>query len=211
MTPNEEAEDREFLRWYGRWAPMRPAEVAERMSGLGVPWWIVGGWAVDAFSGQPRDHDDVDVAFFRDDLAAVHAHLSPTLCIWSNLGGTLRPLKQPEDRLEGARQLWVRGDAHGPWLMDLAMTPHAGDTWISVRDDRLRLPLEEATFRVDGIRYLRPEIVLHLKARLHRSKDERDLEVLLPGLNLRARRWLRDALEMTQPDHPWLDRLAAPA
>lgn len=208
MKPEEEAEEQEFFRWYGHWAPMRPSDVAAHMGGISVPWWIVGGWAVDAFSGEPRDHDDVDVAFFRGDLAAVHAHLSPTLCIWSNLGGTLRPLKRPEDLLEGARQLWVRADADGPWLLDLAMTPHEGDTWISVRDDRLRVPLDEATFRGDGdIRYLRPEIVLHQKARLHRSKDERDLNILLPRLDAHARAWLRDALEMTEPEHPWLERV----
>ena len=210
MGPDEAAEDREFLRWYGSWADLQPRDVAKLLAGVDAPWWIVGGWAIDAFTGEPRDHDDVDVAFFRGDLAAVHAGLSGELCIWSNLGGTLRPLKQPDDLLEGARQLWVRADASGPWLLDLAMTPHEGDTWISVRDDRLRMPLDAATFRAaDGIRYLRPEIVMHLKARLRRTKDERDLSVILPRLDHRARTWLREALTLTNPDHPWLARLEA--
>jgi len=89
-----------------------------------------GGWAVDAFTGVPREHEDIDVAFFRVDLPVVLERLSPELCVWSNLSGTLRPLRKAEDLLEGARQLWVRRDGDSPWLMDLAITPHEGDTWI---------------------------------------------------------------------------------
>ena len=35
---------------------------------LDAPWWIVGGWAIDAFTGRPREHHDIDVGFFRADL-----------------------------------------------------------------------------------------------------------------------------------------------
>jgi len=60
-------EDRQFYRWYGPWAPLTPAEVAARLEGLDACWWIVGGWAVDAFTGVSREHEDVDVAFLRDE------------------------------------------------------------------------------------------------------------------------------------------------
>ena len=35
----------------------------------------------------------------------------------------------------------------------------------------------------DGIRYLRPEIVLSFKARAHRPQDEADFEAVLPLLD----------------------------
>jgi hypothetical protein len=206
----ETEEDRDFYRWFGAWAPLTPPEVAHRLDGLAARWWIVGGWAVDAFSGIPRDHEDIDVAFFRADLPIVLARLSPDLCVWSNLSGTLRPLRKAEDLLEGARQLWVRRDGDSPWLMDLAMTPHDGDTWISPRDDRIRRPFDDATFvAADGIRYLRPELVLFMKARFTRASGERDFATILPMLEPERRDWLREAIALLYPDHRWLDGLKA--
>jgi hypothetical protein len=203
-------EDRDFYRWYGAWDPLTPAEVAARLAGLAARWWIVGGWAVDAFTGSPRVHEDIDVAFFRADLPAVLAQLSPDLCVWSNLSGTLRPLRKAEELLDGARQLWVRRDGQSPWLMDLAMTPHDGDTWISPRDDRIRRAFDEATFvAADGIRYLQPELVLFMKARVTRASGERDFATALPLLEPERRAWLREAVALVHPGHRWLDRLRA--
>jgi hypothetical protein len=205
----EAEEDRDFYRWYGAWAPLTPAEVAQLLDGLAAPWWIVGGWAVDAFTGVAREHEDIDVAFFRSDLPAILDRLSPGLCVWSNLSGTLRPLREPDDLLDGARQLWVRRDGDSPWVMDLAMTPHEGDTWISPRDDRVRLPLTDATFMAaSGIRYLRPELVLFMKARTARSKDDADLAAILPSLDPSAGVRLRGWLELVHPGHHWLGLIA---
>lgn len=200
--------DEEFYRWYGDWASVRPEAAAALLEGAGVRWWIVGGWAVDAFTGVAREHEDIDVGFFRADLPAVLAHLSRELCVWSNLSGTLAPLQAPSDLLDGARQLWVRRDARSPWLLDLAMTAHDGDTWISPRDERVRLPFEEATFvAADGIRYLRPELVLYMKARVARPKDDADLDRILPKLDPAAVGRLRAWLELVHPGHRWLVRL----
>ena len=202
----EAEEDRDFYRWYGEWAPLKPPEVAATMEGIGARWWIVGGWAVDAFTGVEREHEDVDVAFLRDDLHVMLEHLSPELCVWSNLSGTLRPLRKPEDLLPDCRQLWVRRDGMSPWVMDLAMTPHDGETWISPRDERIRMPLDEATFAGrDGVRYLRPELVLFMKARMARLKDDRDLATILRRLDPARRRWLADAIDLVHPGHRWLE------
>ncbi len=206
----EAEEDRDFYRWYGAWAPLTPEEVARLLEGLPAPWWIVGGWAVDAFTGIAREHEDVDVGFFRADLPALLDRLSPDLCVWSNLSGTLRPLRKADDLLDGARQLWVRRDGDSPWVMDLAMTPHEGETWISPRDDRVRLPIDEATFTApSGIRYLRPELVLFMKARWARSKDDADLATILPSLGPSARGRLREWLDLVHPGHRWLDVIPA--
>jgi aminoglycoside-2''-adenylyltransferase len=201
--------DEEFYRWYGPWAAVSPTEAAALLGGAGVRWWVVGGWAVDAFTGESREHEDIDVGFFRADLAAVLAYLNRDLCVWSNLSGTIRPLRTPGDLLEGARQLWVRRDGESPWLLDLAMTPHDGEVWIAPRDERVRLPFAEATFLADdGVRYLRPELVLYMKARMARPKDDADLQRILPRLEPEARARLRGWLELVDPGHHWLARLA---
>lgn len=66
--------------------------------------------------------------------------------------------------------------------------------------------------RADGVAYQAPEATLLLEARAategrSRPKDEADLARALPGLPPDARRWLRQALEVAQPGHPWLSRL----
>jgi hypothetical protein len=197
-------EDRDFYRWYGPWRPLTPKGVARLMRGSKIRWWIIGGWAVDAFTGVPREHEDIDVAFFRADLPRLIDHLAPRYCIWSNLNGTLRPLRKAEDLLEGARQLWVRRDGGSPWVMDLAMNPHDGDTWISVRDEKIQMPIDDATFEVDGISYLRPEIVIWMKARWDRPKDQPDVAQVLPKLEAERSAWLREILEQKHPGHRWL-------
>ena len=101
-------------------------------------------------------------------------------------------------------------DGDSPWLMDLAMTPHDGDTWISPRDERIRRPFDDATFVAgDGIRYLRPELVLFMKARFARASGERDFATILPMLEPERRDWLREAIALLYPGHRWLDRLRA--
>lgn len=151
--------DEEFYRWYGHWASVRPSAAAEMLEGVGVHWWVVGGWAVDAFTAIAREHEDIDVGFFR---------------------------------------------------ADLAMTAHDGDTWISPRDARVRLPFDQATYGAeDGIRYLRPELVLFMKARVARPKDDVDLERILPLLEPAASQRLRTWLELVHPGHRWLARLRA--
>jgi hypothetical protein len=198
----------EFVRWYGAWSPPEPAMIAQIMAGLAAPWWIAGGWAIEAFTGQSRVHEDSVVALFRAVLPSVLDHLLPTYCVWSNLNGMLRPLRTPAELVDECRQLWVRRDALSPWMIDLLLTPHDGDTWISVRDPAIRRPFTEAVAHHDGLPYLRPEMALHLKARLHRPKDERDFRAAYPRLDATARMWLRSALERADPGHPWLDDLA---
>lgn len=151
--------------------------------------------------------EDIDVSFFREDLPRLLEHLAPRYCVWSNLSGTLRPMRKPEDLIEGSRQLWVRRDGYGPWLFDLAMNPHEGDTWISARWEHVRMPFEQATYIVDGIRYLQPQIVTWMKAHRDRSIDERDLAEILPRLKPGQTRWLQATLQSTHPEHRWLKLL----
>jgi hypothetical protein len=64
------------------------------------------------------------------------------------------------------------------------------------------------------IPFLSPEIVLLFKARhlyvdepnyvLHRQTDENDFQAAHRLLTARRRAWLKKAIEMLYPNHPWL-------
>jgi hypothetical protein len=121
--------------------------------------------------------------------------------------GPWRPLT-PRGLARVMRQLWVRRDGYSPWLFDLAMNPHDGDTWISARHEQVRMPIAEATYVTGGISYLQPEIVMWMKAHRANSKDERDVAEILPRLQPSRIAWLRGTLEATHPGHRWLRLLA---
>jgi hypothetical protein len=74
-TPQEQAEEHAFLRRYGPWAPLDPAGVAAFMAGFERPWWVVGGWAIEAFTGARREHEDVDVSILARDVPALREHV----------------------------------------------------------------------------------------------------------------------------------------
>jgi Aminoglycoside-2''-adenylyltransferase len=51
-----------FQRLYGPWRPASLAQAMELFEEFGRPWWIAGGWAIEAFTGVSRHHEDIDVA-----------------------------------------------------------------------------------------------------------------------------------------------------
>ena len=209
--PAEAADDAEFFRRNGPWAPLDPAGLAAFMAGFDRPWWIVGGWAIEAFTGAAREHEDVDLSILACDIPALRAHVGDRWHLWSNDGGTLRPLSDrfPEV-LDVESQIWIREHALAPWIIDLPITPDRDGLWTDKRLPDHVAPLEDVTWVAEsGIRYLNPEIVLHFKAKLGRPKDDRDLERALPLLSADQRARLRDDVRRTQPGHPWLARLDA--
>jgi hypothetical protein len=209
-SPAEVAEDEEFFRWYGDWAPLDPDGLAAFMDGFERPWWIVGGWSIEAFTGAPREHEDVDLSILACDLTAFREHVGEEWNLWSNHGGTLRPFndRHPEV-LDVQSQVWVRRSAADPWVIDLPITPDRDGLWTSKRDPDHVAPLDDVTWVADdGIRYLRPEIALLYKAVLHRPKDDRDLAVTWPLLGAEQQAWLRDAVRRLYPGHAWVELMA---
>ena len=46
-------------RWAECWTPR---EVARRLAGTSVPWYVAAGWALDLFRGkQTREHPDIEI------------------------------------------------------------------------------------------------------------------------------------------------------
>jgi len=84
-----------------------------------------------------------------------------------------------------------------------------GDEWVYRRDPRIRLPLVRIGRQSDsGLPYLAPEVQLLFKAKQQRAKDEADFARVEPLLDANSRSWLRGALQLTHPDHPWIERLS---
>lgn len=209
--------------------PKALLEIVRALARLRVPWFIAGGWAIDLHLGRvTRTHADVDTLILRDDQATLLGSsdfevrvIIPRPQRLMN-GGTIGPwppgetLKLPVDQLFAYR----RGDpalaeidaahsdpGHRYWF-EILFAESDGRDWIYRRNPAMRLPLNKIGFHsLWGLPYLAPEIVLLFKAKLTREKDRADFRNALPHLSLDARRWLRDALARSHPDHEWLRQL----
>jgi hypothetical protein len=189
------------------WEAWHPAETARRLAGVDVPWCVVAGWSLDLFRGrQTRDHEDLEIAVAERDLPRIREALR-TYELFAILDGQAAPIDDAS--LAASHQTWVRDPAAGRWRLDVMREPWEGDTWICRRHPEIRRPGSEViAVTADGIPYQQPEIALLFKAKHSREKDQEDFEVVLPLLEPERRSWLRDALALVHPGHPWLERLA---
>jgi hypothetical protein len=176
---------------------------------FGRPWWIVGGWAIEAATGYRREHEDTDVSILACDVPAFVEFMKGRWHVWNNVGGVLHPLGGRWATVdEPGSQLWLRANATSPWAVDIPLTPDDHGKWTNkILPDHVDEVDNVTWVADDGIRYLLPEIVLVYKARLRRQKDDADFEATLPLLSDRRRAWIRTALQSTFPGHHWLTRI----
>ncbi|MFI6347581.1 nucleotidyltransferase domain-containing protein [Streptomyces sp. NPDC050560] len=193
-------------RWADAW---RPEQAAERLDGVGVPWCVAAGWALDLFRGeQSRPHGDLEIAVPAAAFPRVRDRF-PEYAFDAVGSGRLWAAPTAE-ALEATHQTWLRDPATGQFLLDVFREPHEGDMWICRRDERLRLPYDAIIERtVDGIPYLIPELVLLFKAKWTRPKDLTDFHGVLPLLDRTRQDRLSEWLERAHPGHPWLAELTS--
>jgi hypothetical protein len=209
LTPEEQDENAFWTRLYGPFEALDLDATRAFFAGFDRPWWVVGGWAMEAFTGVQREHEDIDVSLLARDVPALRAFVADRWHLWTIADGAIRPLtdKYPDPFAPDA-QIWVRRDATSPWVMDVPLTPDDDGRWRNKRLPEHVAPLEEVTWMTeDGVRVLNPEIVLMYKARLDRSKDRRDLGHAWPLLDPTRRAWLRDVVRRLHPEHGWLELL----
>jgi len=218
LVPAFEAFDADLVDW-DAW---HPGEVARRLDGVDVPWYVAAGWALELFLGeQRREHEDLEIGVpakrFGEVVAALDGlefhTVSPDPAKAPRADGrgcTLAtPIGLAGALLESSHQTWALDRAAGAWRLDVFREPSQGDTWISRRHERIRMSYERLIERtLDGIPYARPEVVLLFKAKhADRPKDEADFAAVAPLLEPGRRRWLADALELVHPGHRWLAAL----
>jgi hypothetical protein len=153
------------------------------LSSLTVPYWIIGGWAIDLAAGRvTRDHGDVDVMMLERDKHA----------LWSDLTGVD---VQPAGALGPGRLILHSGKLPLPTEVFLS---RADGTSLVYRRGTHSVTREQAdvTRYRDGIPYLAPEVVLLFKARSTAAKDQHDTETALPLLDAGQRSWLHDTLKL---------------
>jgi len=168
-----------------RWDPWRPEDVARRLSGVTVPWYVAGGWALDLLRGeQTREHGDLE--------------------------GRAWPLDSPAFGV--MHQTWVSEPGTGVYRLDIFREPQRDGAWVYRRDQAIRLPYEQVIRRTaDGIPYLAPEIALLFKAKHSAEpKNQRDFAVTRPLLDDAAAGWLRQALARVHPGHAWISAVGRP-
>jgi hypothetical protein len=203
------------------------------MSAFPRMWTLSGGWAVDAWLGrQTRDHADVDIAVFEDDQLAIFDHLAGWQLIAHDpqvAGDSAEPwdgrhldlpahihARSPDahrrlpDRLEAPTQVGFN--------LEVILNERSSVDWVFSREPRITLPLRRCVRQPAwGVPTLVPEALLFYKATAHfaveelqnhRPQDEPDCVALLPQLTERRRRWLREAISLVHPDHPWLSQLS---
>jgi len=99
----------EGVRLYGPWRVRTPADVADLFEEYRGPWWVAGGWAVEAFTGIHRQHGDLDPSIPRADVALLQNYVAGRLDVWAADNGTLRPLVEPVDKPLAAAWTASRG------------------------------------------------------------------------------------------------------
>ena len=194
------------------------------MAGFAGPWWIGGGWAVDAGAGSlSRPHLDVDVVALRPDAPALSHHLAD--CDVRLPGGQGLAEWRGHELAPADHQLWVRpddGERPERW-QDFAADPGffeilfeqvdvESGTWSFRRNPAVSGPLERFG-RPGG--FLSPEVALLYKAAAAggtepaaASKAQRDFDHAVGHLGSEQRAWLASALQLAHPGHHWTSVLS---
>ncbi|HEY8587962.1 MAG TPA: hypothetical protein VIL55_00280 [Naasia sp.] len=195
----------ELVRLYGPWRGRKPADAAELLRDYPGGWWIAGGWAIEAFTGVPRAHGDIDPGIPRSEVPLLRAHLRGRLDVWAADRGTLTPLVEQSTPIpHSCGNLWLRAGGADPWEYDVTLLDVDDGRWTYKRNASISRPLEHILWESDGLRYLRPEVQLLHKAPGLRPKDQQDFDACRPLLDQAAALWLVSALKTAHPGHPWI-------
>jgi Aminoglycoside-2''-adenylyltransferase len=195
--------------------------VATLLSGLTVPWWITGGWAIDLAVGHvTRDHSDVNIMMLERDEHALRGLTGVDIQLIADgqppgpwpAGRRLtagpdpgpKPPTTGPGRRGGDRLMLRGGDL--PLPAEVIPASAVRVIWVYQQGPRIfTRPLADITRYWQGIPFLAPEVVLLIKARPGTHKpgtdnDQRDFEAALPMLSTGQRSWLKDAIQQ----QPWL-------
>jgi aminoglycoside-2''-adenylyltransferase len=188
-----------------------PRQVLRLLHDLPCPWGIAGGWAVDLFLDRvTREHQDIEVAIFRDDQLVLQDYLS--FRGWSFecvRNGRLYPWLKREALAAPVHEIWGRSEGEPPQRLEVLLNERTTDAFIFRRDPRIKMPIERAFFKSkSGIPILAPEIVMLYKSkRATEHKEQLDFSNIAGALSAEQRQWLLESLGAMDPEHDWLTPL----
>ncbi|HLF71740.1 MAG TPA: amino acid transporter [Dehalococcoidia bacterium] len=194
----------------GIWKPLDPAAAAEVFRTMDAPWWIAGGWAIDAFIGRKtREHGDLDVGILRRDQLKAQAQLALWDLQAADPPGKLRPWRHGETLPLTVQDVWCRPSPESAWGLQLMLDEAEGDEWEYRRNRAVHRPVESLTWQdAKGVPYLAAEVqLLYAAARLS-PKHEQDFAACRPLLSAVQAGWLATALRLAHPGHPWIEGLS---
>lgn len=188
-----------------------PHHAVGHLRGLNCRWGVCGGRAVDLFVNRvTRQHADVDIAFLRGDQHVVLPHLlAHGWSLSTANAGELTPWK-PNERIEfPIHCIWCRKESEIPAFIEVLLNESAGEDFVFRRSVDILLPLSRTFIKSkSGIPILAPEIVLLYKSKGDLTpKSAHDFDHAVDSLESMQRWWLRDALQVVSPMHPWIERL----
>jgi hypothetical protein len=200
-------------------------------------WALCGGWAVDAWLDRvSREHGDIDVMVLHEDQRVIFDHLVGWDLIGhdDNVPGATKErwngrwldipahvhARPPDDFDLGVPRLEVDPDGPPQSELEVVLDERDGNDLVLRREPRITIPLAEAFAQSSwGVPALAPQVLLFYKALPStwrreprhgpRPRDEADLDILLPVLTEEQRTWLRAAINLGEPGHPWVRRITA--
>ena len=186
------------------WNSWRPEELAQRLHGSRIPWYVTGGWALDLFLGQQtRDHADIEFATLPSDIPKARKALAE-LEFFAAHNGELSFLERDADVPDDIWQLWGADFKSQAWRVDMMIERGTTDRWVYKRNSTISQPRDQATYLNDqGIPFLAPANVLLFKAKHTRDKDVQDFDRVLPHLRPHEKVLLRRWIASEHSVHPW--------
>lgn len=194
------------------------AGVRDLMSSFRPDWALCGGWAVDSWLGrQARDHGDVDITVFADDQRALFVYFDG----WRLVAHDANVDQETDEPWDG-RPLDLPAHIHaskdGAFALEIVVNERDAGGWLLDPPGPLEVPWADAVRTSPwGVPTVSPELVLFYKATAYfadrpmwdrRAHDETDFLALLPIVPAERRAWLRAAIAVTRPGHPWLAHFA---
>ena len=191
-------------------APVRAA--AHELKEFRSPWHISSGRAIDLFLGRvTRVHQDVDVVVSRTDQLALQQHMTARGWKFVTPFQGRREPWPPHMQLELPRH---QAHAHRDGaFIDFLLSDIQYGVWRYRRNPVIVQAAERIYLCTgEGTPFLAPELVLLFKSKntsgTERPQDQTDFEAICTHLEPERRAWLRWALMVSDPIHPWIDQLA---
>lgn len=171
-------------------------------------WFIAGGWAIDLFlEKETRFHQDIEIAVYRKDQAALHDYFNGWL-LQKAVNGELNIWHREEWLTLPIHEVHCCNEMAHPSQLEILLNESNETEWIYRRNEHIRRSLVKVQLESSaGVKYLCPEIVLLYKSKNPRAKDEQDFQAIVAHLNAEQREWIADAIKVSNPEHRWLQRL----